>query len=109
MVAFILIIAAAVSLDDLNHDNYDKLDAIGALNNFDWEWEDTTSLARSACGFLVFLALVVLLVEGLITAQRFLNFRIMDNFIILFHIAVGQHMQKVCTTCNQAHYNCVYK
>ena len=89
MVAFICIIAAAVSLDDLDSDNFDELDDIGEANNEDWNWEGTASLARSACGFLIFVAIMVMILEGAIIAQRFLNFGIVEKFNLIFIIVVG--------------------
>ena len=86
--AFICIITAAVALNDLDYDDFDFLDQIGDDNDLSWEWEDTADLARSACGFLIFLSLVVLLLEGLIIAQRFLNFGIVNRFTLIFHFVV---------------------
>jgi hypothetical protein len=80
--AFICIIAAAVALDDLDNDELKALDRIDE----GWEWEDTGKLARSACGFLIFLAIMVMILEGAIIAQRFLNFGIVERFNLIFII-----------------------
>ena len=85
VIAFICIIAAAVALDDLDNDELKALDRIDE----GWEWEDTGKLARSACGFLIFLAIMVMILEGAIIAQRFLNFGIVERFNLIFIIAVG--------------------
>ncbi|CAI8009245.1 hypothetical protein GBAR_LOCUS6243 [Geodia barretti] len=86
VIAFICIIAAAVALDDLDDDDLKRLDEAGG-NDQDWEWEDTGKLARSACGFLIFLAIMVMILEGAIIAQRFLNFGIVERFNLIFIIA----------------------
>lgn len=83
-----MLITAAVALDDLDHD-YGLLDDAGKLIGEDWEWEKTANLARGACGFLVFVVLVVMIVESIIIALRFLNLGIMDRFTFYFHIVVS--------------------
>ena len=77
MLAFACLIAAAVSLDDLDYEFVRNSRA-----------NDTDDLATSACGFLVFLAIMVMLIEGTIIALRFLNFGIVNKFITIFHIVV---------------------
>lgn len=89
MVAFICIIAAAVALDDLDNDDFDLIDDFCEGRDIDCDWEKTASLARSACGFLIFVALMVMLLEAVIIAQRFLNFGIVDRFTLIFHIVVS--------------------
>ena len=73
--ALICLIIASVTLDDLDDFNLDLADRTNA-----------------ACGFIVFLAIMVMLLEGIIIALRFLNFDIVNKSILIFHIAV-------CTTC----------
>ena len=89
VIAFICIITAAVALDDLDDDELKGLDRQAAGREVDWEWEDTGKLARSACGFLIFLAIMVMILEGAFIAQRFLNFGIVERFNLIFIIAVG--------------------
>ena len=95
MVAFICIIAAAVALDDLDHSDFDVLDKLSPADS-DWDWEGTTSLSRSACGFLIFLAIMVMVLEGIIIAQRFLNFGIIEKFNQIFLIVVGSRGEGLC-------------
>ena len=91
VVAFICIITAAVALDDLDNDDFDFYDIVDS----DADWEDTASLARSACGFLIFLAIMVMLLEGVIIALRFLNFGIVDRFTLIFHLVVGPTLASI--------------
>ena len=90
ILSFIGIIVAAVALDDLNED-YDELDEVLNLRepSGDWDWEDTANLAKSACGFLIFVSFLVLVIEGLMIALRFLNFGIVDKYITIFVIVVS--------------------
>ena len=71
MAAFICLIIAAIVLDDLDGGTGGLVDR-----------------SNAACGFLVFLAIMVMLLEGIIIALRFLNFDIVNKFITIFHIAV---------------------
>ena len=72
MAAFICLIIAAIVLDDI----------------IDGGTGGLVGRTRAACGFLVFLAIMVMLLEGIIIALRFLNFDIVNKFITIFHIAV---------------------
>ena len=71
VVALICLIIASVTLDDLDGGSGGLVDRTNA-----------------ACGFIVFLAIMVMLIEGIIIALRFLNFDIVNKFIFIFHIAV---------------------
>ena len=85
-----MLIAASVALNDLN-ENYSALDdTLDILDNStDWNWGQTADLSHGACGFLIFLAIVIMVVEGLIIAQRFLNFAIVDRFLTIILIVVS--------------------
>ena len=83
VVLFICIITAAVALDKLGYDLFKFLDeATGD------DWSDTAKLSDAASGFLIFVAVVTIVLEGLIIAQRFLNFGIVDKFTLIFHFVV---------------------
>ena len=90
ILAFIAIITAAVALGNLDK-NYGELD--DGLEDLqpddDWTWEQTANLSKSASGFLIFVSVFAIVIEGLIIAQRFLNFGIVDHFITICLIAVG--------------------
>ena len=85
LVSLICIIAAGVALDklDLGSVAFDFLDVVP-----DTKWKSTADLSNAACGFLIFVAIVVIVLEGLIIAQRFLNFGIVDKFTFIFNIVV---------------------
>lgn len=83
VIAFICIITAAVSLSDLDISSTNLEFFDNAFSGF----ENTVDLSRSACGFLIFIAIVVIVIEGLIIAQRFLNFGIVHKFVTVFIIA----------------------
>ena len=74
-----------MALDDLDYDDFDLLDDWDR----DWDWEGTADLARSACGFLIFVAIMVMILEGIIIAQRFLNLGIIEKFNMYFLIVVS--------------------
>ena len=82
-----------MALDDLNSSDLGRLDDIG--DSLDWDWEGTGRLAKSACGFLIFLAIVAMILEGAIIAQRFLNFGIVEKFNLYFIIAVSSTLCRV--------------
>ena len=84
MVAFICIIAAGVSLDHLDYEFFAFIDDRVPGT----EWETTAKLSDAACGFLIFLAIVTIILEGLIIAQRFLNFGIIEKFTPIFNLVV---------------------
>lgn len=89
VLAFILLITAGVALNDLGFDGFEALDVIGNNRSQDWDWDNTAGLSRGACGFIVFLFFVIVIVEGIIIALRFLNLGIMDRFTFIFHIVVS--------------------
>ena len=79
-----MLITAAVALGDLK----DRF--LGNLRtNAAEEFRDAVDLSRSACSFLIFMAIMVMVLEGLIIAQRFLNFAIVDRYITIFLIVVS--------------------
>ena len=85
MVAFACLITAAITLDDLDGGRGGLVDRTNA-----------------ACGFLVFLAIMVMLLEGIIIALRFLNLDMVNKFITIFHIVVSTayscpHLICTCT------------
>ena len=79
-----------MALDDLNED-YDELDDYldGQQPNDDWNWEQTAKLSNSACGFLTFVSVMIILIEFVLIGLRFLNFGIIDQYIKIFLIVVS--------------------
>jgi hypothetical protein len=80
VVSFICIITAVVALDKLEYRHFNTLD-----RQTGDDWSDTAKLSDAASGFLIFVAVVTIVLEGLIIAQRFLNFGIVDKFTLIFH------------------------
>ena len=82
--AFIAACAATGELD-INDDVAENLDV-----------EDEQSKARGAAGWVIFVGLMAMIVEGIIIALRFLNFRLINLFITIFYVVVCSTQSEGC-------------
>ena len=85
------IIAASVTLDDLNNEQNNNLDVFLSLSypDYDWNWGQIMEASKGICGTLIFLSLLIMIIEGLVIAQRFLNVGLIERHNQAFIIAVS--------------------
>lgn len=110
ILALAVLIAVSIALSDLDG-NYRDLDVM--YPQLHWDWNRATNLSRDACGFLVFFAIIIMAVEVLIIALRFLNVEMMKLHNKAFLIAVSvelfykqyvDHTTCICETVNSDHH-----
>ena len=86
------IIAASLALDDINSKDNRNIDvnlSVRYYPGYDWNWGQIMEASKGICGTLIFLSLLIMIIEGLVIAQRFLNVGLVERHNQAFIIAVS--------------------
>ena len=89
--ALAVLISAVAGLSAVNNSDYIERQEDANSHSSDAEDDlDRAMTSRSTCGWLIFLAMVVFIVEGLVILFRFLNFGFVNRRIVPFLIMVSK-------------------
>ena len=86
------IIAASLALDDINNKDNRNIDvnlSVRYYPGYDWNWGQIMEVSKGICGTLIFLSLLIMIIEGLVIAQRFLNVGLVERHNQAFIVAVS--------------------